>query len=548
MTAKLFRTMLFFSGGILLFCVCLLVHCSGSRFETVIHERLAMEAELAARGVRLAGADFLAELDPEFGLTWIGADGTVLFDRSENRLPGSQLLALEEVQEALEQKTGWAKRLESEKGTPWLYYALALEDGTVLRVAYENQFPARLLFAMSQPLIVLLFVLMAASLILVLQLSKHIVRPLKALSMGNPELMNQYPEFAPLTNYMAEQNRTIGIQLDELMRREREFTAITEHMREAFVLFDYRGGLLSYNSSAAQLLSLENGRKHHSLSTDHNDLREAVNQALAGQHWEGYQTFGDSVYQCLMNPVVSSGQVMGAVLLMVDATEKQHRERLRREFSANVSHELKTPLTSISGFAELMMNGMIPPEKMQECAGDIYQQSQQLIHLVGDIIKISNLDEGCAFPMEQVDLYACAQRVAERLRPAAERKNIQFQLHGSSCCVVGVEQIIDEMIYNLCDNAIQYNVPGGSVLVNIRCGEYMTTVSVSDTGIGIPFGEQERVFERFYRVDKSHSKALGGTGLGLSIVKHGAQFHGADLSMNSAPGMGTTVQISFRKE
>ena len=288
--------------------------------------------------------------------------------------------------------------------------------------------------------------------------------------------------------------------------------------------------------------------KHRNLDKAVPQLRNAVNLALIGQHWEGYWEQSERVYQCLLSPVIQSGQVTGALLFMMDVTEKQKREQLRREFSANVSHELKTPLTSISGFAELMMNGMVPSDKIPECAGEIYKQSQQLINLVGDIIKISKLDEGNLLELERVDVYKAAQNVISRLIPAAQQQSVMINLRGKSCEIMGVPQIIDEMIYNLCDNAIKYNVPGGHIKVTVHPGKRTTAVIVEDTGIGIPYSEQSRVFERFYRVDKSHSKEIGGTGLGLSIVKHGAQYHGAEVSISSVPGKGTKVQILFKND
>ena len=357
-----------------------------------------------------------------------------------------------------------------------------------------------------------------------------------------------FPELQPLISRLQEQNRTIRTQLSELSTRQREFDAITENMREGFLIVDDKCNILSSNRSALRLLGIDGTPKPENLhqAVCSGELLTLVDAALDGTRGDEELSFGGGTWQLYANPVITGSRVTGAILIFMDVTEREQREALRREFSANVSHELKTPLTSITGFAELMKEGMVPKEKMQEFSGDIYRESRRLIDLVDDIIQLSRLDEGTAnFAKTPVDLYVLAGGVIESLRPVAQRQNITLSLSGQHAVIQGVEQLLQEMVYNLCDNAIKYNVPGGNVAVSVWQNGPTTTLSVVDTGIGIPYADQSRVFERFYRVDKSHSKEVGGTGLGLSIVKHAAQYHGAKIELKSDPGKGTAIAVNF---
>ena len=357
-----------------------------------------------------------------------------------------------------------------------------------------------------------------------------------------------FPELQPLISRLQEQNRTIRTQLSELSTRQREFDAITENMREGFLIVDNKCSILSSNRSALRLLGIDDAQKPENLhqAVCSGKLLDLVDNALAGTRGDEEITVGGGTWQLFANPVITAGHVTGAIIIFMDVTEREQREALRREFSANVSHELKTPLTSITGFAELMKEGMVPKEKMQEFSGDIYRESRRLIDLVDDIIQLSRLDEGTAnFSKSPVDLYTLSGQVIESLRPVAQKQDITLTLSGQHAVIEGVEQLLQEMVYNLCDNAIKYNISGGSVTVSVWQNGQTVTLSVVDTGIGIPYADQSRVFERFYRVDKSHSKEVGGTGLGLSIVKHAAQYHGAKLELKSDPGRGTAIAVNF---
>ncbi len=546
MTSKIFKSMVLAEIVILLLSAAVFLFSLDHAFRERAVEELRVQAYLAADGVMRSGREYLEEVSLDTRITWITADGEILFDSggaTENHSDREEILA------AWANGEGNSHRYSDTLGCQCIYYAVRLSDGSVLRMACEEAFVRGLVFSMSKHMIWILVLMIYGSLALALHVAKRIAKPLENLSLDNLYAAEIYTELQPLTDRLREQKRTIRDQMDELLDREREFAAITENMQEGFLLLNANGGVMSYNHSGGIVLDpveAEAGRLV--ISEDFSQLQAAVNLSLLGQHWEGLQEYNHRVYQCIVNPVISSGQVAGVVMFIMDATEKQLREQLRREFSANVSHELKTPLTSISGFAELMMNGMVPPKKMQEFAGDIYKQSQQLIHLVGDIIQLSHLDEGRPVTLERVNLCTVMEQVRDRLLMAAEQYDVSLRVRCKPCEIDGVHQIVDEMLYNLCDNAIKYNVPGGSVTVTIRPEGNGALVSVADTGIGIPYEEQERVFERFYRVNKSHSKEIGGTGLGLSIVKHGAQFHGAELSMKSAPGKGTTVYIRFKNE
>ena len=481
-------------------------------------------------------------------MTWIAANGTVLYDSAAPAQLLESHAGREEIDQALQTGEAQTSRYSKTLLQRTFYYAKLLEGGTVLRVSCtQNSLPAMILMLLTPFLWVATLVLILCG-VLSYRLARQITKPLNAINPDNPAPLPSYPELTPLFDKLREQNRTIGKQMNELQLRQREFTAITENMREGFLLVDCKMHVLSSNHSALEVLGrreLKPGCLLYDAECSQ-EIFDAVDTALSGSHAELLLTIDETSWQVLANPVVASGQVAGAVVLFMDVTEREQRERLRREFSANVSHELKTPLTSISGFAELMKEGLVPPEKIPEFSGDIYKESLRLIGLVNDIIQLSRLDENSTqFQRAPVDLYDLCAQSLERLSPVAARQSVTLALTGEHAEIMGVEQLLKEMIYNLLDNAIKYNVPGGSVTASVRKSAGRTILSVADTGIGIPYAHQPRVFERFYCVDKSHSKEVGGTGLGLSIVRHAAQYHGARLELKSQPGKGTTITVTF---
>ena len=545
MTGKIFRYVFIMGILVLLLCAVLFVGMQYAQTKEETYSALKQEAFYAANGVMLAGKNYLATLDTQNRITWIAVDGKVLFDSEfgENIANQSDYT---EVKEAIKNGEGHGIRKSESSGSDTMYYAVRCEDGTVLRLSKPLSAVWSAFLAVSPVLWITVLVLVLSG-IFAFRAAKQITKPINEIEIERLEHAKVYPELSPLVDRIREQNLTIGEQIDELTRRQKEFSVLTENMSEGFVLTDKNGVILSANTGAARTLpGCEAGL---SLSEcDEESVAEAVKKALGGERAEVYFEQKERCYQIIANPVVSNDKPAGSVVLVVDVTETVQREQLRREFSANVSHELKTPLTSISGFAELMMNDYVPQDKSREFAGDIYRESVRLISLINDIIELSRLDEQTVLPeKEKVDLYGIAEDVLDGLQSAAEKKGVKFSLSGDRASVYGIPNYLDEIVYNLCDNAVKYNRPGGSVAVTVTDKGKTVELSVKDTGIGIPAEYRERIFERFYRVDSARSKGIPGTGLGLSIVKHAAALHGALISLESEPDVGTEITVFFNK-
>ena len=524
MRAKIFRYAVLVGVAALLLSAGMFFRIQLRAEETEIFERLAIEAEYAKNG----------------------RDGTVLYDSAARTDSMENHLSHEEIRQALEQGEGRSSRFSKTLQRRTLYYALRMSDGTVLRVSCDHSTLGGMMRALLLPGAGILVLVLLLSVFLSDRLARQIVRPINSLDMDQPRAV--YPELGPLVDRLRSQNETIADQMADLRRRQEEFSVLTDSMREGFLLLGSRGEILSANHIAQDLLAPSPVQTLEDPACEQTIVQTA-RRALKGSRDEARLNLNDRVWQIIANPVRLDRARAGAVLLMLDITERDQRERLRREFSANVSHELKTPLTAISGFAELMKEGMVPPEQVKEFAGDIYDQSRRLMALVEDILDLSRLEENTRpRPMTQVDLSALAGRVMRQLEPVAERFSILLEQELAPCTVLGDESILEEMLYNLIDNAIKYNRPGGWVRVSTGVRGSFPFACVADNGIGIPPDEHERVFERFYRVDKSRSRAMGGTGLGLSIVKHGATYHNARLSLDSAPGKGSRVTLTFSTE
>ena len=548
MTGKILRNSVLVAVSALLSCALLFFGVMYRNYEDQAFSRLRAEAAAVAQGLSTQGERYLDDFEPADRVTWVSPDGTVLYDSAAPAQELPSHTGREEIEQALETGEAEASRYSQTLLQRTYYYARRMTDSTVLRVSCpQSLLPAMLLMLLTPFLWVAAVVLIVCG-IFSYRLARQITKPINAIDLDNPARLPDYPELTPLFDRLRDQSRTIGRQMDELQLRQREFTAITENMREGFLLVDGKLHILSGNHSAFELLGRQEVKPGELLydADCRPEILDAVETALSGSHAELLLSIDDVSWQVLANPVVASGQVAGAVILCMDVTEREQRERLRREFSANVSHELKTPLTSISGFAELMKEGLVPPEKIPEFSGDIYKESRRLIGLVDDIIQLSRLDENSTqFERAPVDLFGLSEQAMASLRPVADRQSVSLSLQGEHAEIDGVEQLLKEMIYNLLDNAVKYNVPGGSVTLRVNKVGPRTVLSVSDTGIGIPYADQPRVFERFYRVDKSHSKEVGGTGLGLSIVRHAAQYHNARLDLKSQPGKGTTITVTF---
>ncbi len=541
MTGKIFRYS--FLCGVLA-----LVLCTGLFFGLQYRQNLdeaaqtlQQETAYVAQGLRIGGARYLEQLPPEKRVTWMDAEGNVLFDSQRQNLPNQAQLA--EVRDAMAKGCGSATRTSGSEGVTTMYYAQQLEDSTIVRLSQPISAVRAALITVSPVLWVFVLVLTLSG-ILSFRAAKQIVQPINELDLDRPEEIRTYTELAPLVSRLQEQRLTIDEQLETLHLRQKEFSALTDNMGEGFLLVNAQRNVLSANASALQLLPrTEIGQPLPALD-EHTE--SAIQSALDGTRREILLARDGRSWQLIASPVFSRKQLAGAVLLWMDVTEREQREQLRREFSANVSHELKTPLTSISGFAELMAQGTVPQETVVDFSENIHREAQRMITLVEDIIKLSKLDENAQLPpMEPVDLQELGRVVLDSLRQTAARQNVTLELTGQPVTVEGVWQLLHEMVYNLVDNAIKYNRPGGKVTVTVTREKHTPVLSVTDTGIGIPETDQERVFERFYRVDKSHSRRIGGTGLGLSIVKHGAQYHNAQVTLHSVPGTGTTVRLHF---
>ena len=545
MTGKIFRSTFFTALSVLLLAAVLFFSVLYRYYEAEMFDELTVAAGYISHGMELSGTDYLETLDADDRVTWVDSDGTVLYDSVADASAMDNHLDREEIREALETGEGRSNHHSETLLEKTLYYACRLSDGTVLRVSCTQSAMAAMLQVLASALFWILVLMLLVCAFLSFRLARSITHPINDIDLDHPLTGACYRELEPLTARLDEQNRTIRRQMEELSRRQREFTAISDNMCEGLLLLDHRGGILSCNQSARRFLEKPEEKTIRRAGCEP-EVLEAAESALNGRRTESQTVRDERTWQILANPVAASGQVSGALILLLDVTEQEQREALRREFSANVSHELKTPLTAISGFAELMAEGLVPPEKEREFASDIYRESRRLIGLVEDIINLSQLDENAqGFEREPVDLYVLSGEVLQSLRPAAEKQNVTLTLEGRSETVVGVRRILDEMITNLCDNAIKYNREGGSVCVTVGRRNGGVLLKVTDTGIGIPYAHQSRVFERFYRVDKSHSRAIGGTGLGLSIVKHGAQYHDARIELKSEPGQGTEITVQF---
>ena len=519
-------------------------YLSGSRTE-----QLKIETDMCAGGVEAGGMDYINSLDTSgWRLTWIAEDGTVLYDSETDSSQMENHNEREEVKEARKNGYGESVRYSTTLTERQMYCAKLLDDGTVLRLSDSQYTWWTILLSMMQPILFIVTAAVAISLLLAFRLSKNIVKPLNSLDLDSPLENSAYPELEPLLSRLAAQQHQLKLQASELERKRNEFLTATGNMMEGIVLLSDKGELLSINAAASRLLGVSPycvGKDILLLNNSY-EMQELVHRALSGEHTETTLPVGGSDYQINATPVMSDGKVAGAALVIFDVTEKEKAEQIRREFTANVSHELKTPLQSISGCAELLSNGMVKPEDVPEFSHRIYSESQRLISLVEDIIGLSRLDEGAEdMQRTNVDLHKLAETAIDSLSNAAKEAGVALELCGDGAEVYGIPQLLGTIVYNLCDNAIKYNRRGGSVTVTTENGAGGVTLTVSDTGIGIPKDQQDRIFERFYRVDKSHSKDVGGTGLGLSIVKHAALLHNATVSVDSTPGAGTTFTVFF---
>ena len=549
MKKRIFRAILGVALAVLTASLVLIVGVLHGYFQDRVLYELAQATAYVAHGVENEGMDYLTgQLPRNDRITWVASGGAVLYDNWNDSREMGEHTDREEIREARELGRGMAVRHSETMGQTVVYYALRLHDGSILRLATTQYSVWMLVLQALQPVALMMALAFFLALWLAGRLSRQLVEPINALDPGDLEEDREtYEELAPLVRKIRSQNRQIHQQMEDLRRQREEFDAITEHMSEGLLVIDRETRLLSYNGAALSLLqvegAVEQGESVLALNREAG-FRHCVEEALAGRRREELLEREDSCCRVFANPVEEDGVLTGAVLIVMDVTEQERRETLRREFAANVSHELKTPLTSILGTAEILENGMVRPEDVAHFSGNIHREAQRLIGLVNDIIKLSRLDEGGAMAQwETVSLRQVADSVRGQLAQAAAAKQVTVEVEGDCGPIRAVPQIVEEIVYNLWDNAIAYNRSGGSVRVTLADCPGGSRITVADTGIGIPPEAQGRVFERFYRVDKSHSS--GGTGLGLSIVKHGAAYLGARLELKSEPGKGSVFTLTF---
>lgn len=551
MTKKIFKSIMFVCALVLAVGLAAVMGILYSNFDGQMRKELSKEAAYLTYGVEQQGVDYLKNIkDKSARITYIDQDGTVLFDNEADVSEMKNHSDRTEFQKAEKYGAGESSRYSDTLSEKTIYYALRLKDGTVLRVSGTQNSVLALVENLIFPLCGLLCLMLILSGIMASAISKRIVKPINELDLESPEENRIYEELSPLLSKIHRQNREIQNQLELAKQQQEEFALITENMQEGLIVIDKYTMILSANSSAWNLFHMDRGCQGESVYCldREEEFRHAIEQVLSGEHTELVLKLNGSDIQLIANPVIRDKKTEGAVVLLVNVTEKLERESLRREFSANVSHELKTPLTSISGFAEIMQSGLVKCEDIPQFAGRIYKEAQRLLQLVEDVIQISQLDEEkTSYTWEPVDVYQVCKNAFESLKEKAKRLNVHLYICGEYMKMEAVRTLLEEAVYNVCDNAIKYNRNEGSVSVFLTQTAQEIQIVVKDTGVGIPKEDQDRVFERFYRVDKSHSKEIGGTGLGLSIVKHAVGALKGSVILRSEEGNGTEICMKFPK-
>lgn len=548
MTKKIFRSIVFAVAVVLVISFSVVTLVLYNNFSQVSSDKLADQLNIVSTSVELMGDDYLSAFQSEnYRVTWIDTDGTVLFDTEADSDSMDNHSNREEIEEAFKVGVGESERYSDTLMLKMIYRAEKLSDGTVLRISSTQDTVVALVLDVLMPVIVILVLSILLSAFLARWLSKSIVKPLNTINLDNPTDNDVYDELTPMLTKINKQHKQISKQMQELKKRADEFEQIITSMNEGLVLLDKTGSVISMNLAAKNLFkATEDVIGQNFLVVDRNiKMSKCVNDALRGSHSEFREQRNGNEYQFGVNSIESGGKVIGVVIISFDITETAFAERNRQEFTANVSHELKTPLQSIIGSAELLENGLVKPEDTSRFVGNIRKEASRLVTLINDIIRLSQLDENLEIITEETDLFALALDVKSVLESFAKSKQIDIIVTGESRELKGVRRYLYEIIYNLCDNAIRYTGNGGKVEINIGSENEKTVLTVTDNGIGIPFEHQSRIFERFYRVDKSHSKETGGTGLGLSIVKHAVACHGGIIKLDSTVGKGTTIKIIF---
>lgn len=553
MRQKIFRSMGVLIAASLIFFYVLIVGVMYQQLFTNMEKEVEREAIYLRSALNITGVDYLDNQvikDAGNRITLIDSQGTVLFDSFEEIKTMENHKDRPEVIEALKNGKGSSMRFSETLRQQTFYYAFRLDNGMIIRVANTTDSVLTMIMTNMPILLALAFIILVVAMIFARWQTKSIITPINNINLEKPLENDIYDELTPLLHRIENQNHLIEEQLEHLNKKQEEFNAITENMREALIIINKKNTVLSMNRAAVELLNVKRGNcieKHFLTISRNHEFQSTIEEAMSGTPSDAIVILENKYYKIMANPVYLEGALNGCVVLMLDVTEKHRAEQMRKEFSANVSHELKTPLMSISGYAEIIKNGLVKNEDIPEFSGRIYSEATRLSSLVEDIIKLSRLDEDENTPeFEEVNLLVLAEDIKERLLTQAAKKHVELRVIGENVKVKGVRQILDEMIYNLLDNAIKYNEDNGKAGVSVIKENDTIVLSVWDTGIGIPKEHQDRIFERFYRVDKSHSRETGGTGLGLSIVKHGAYYHNADIKIDSEPLRGTKIIITFK--
>lgn len=548
MKKKIFRSIIAVAMVVLFASMLVVTSFIYQYFNSSQVNQLKEELSLAAKAVNDIGEDYFKSFNSSvFRFTVVSKDGTVLYDTEVEPDKMENHANRQEIKEALESGKGSSARSSSTLTEKTFYEAVRLNSGDVLRVSVSQLTVGALIISMLPAICAIVVIAVLISSILSNRMAKKITEPLYQLDLEHPTDNNSYEELTPVLTKIHKQHKQIKLQMEKLHRKSDEFRQIISSMSEGLVLISEKGQVLSMNTAAANIFAVkENAIGRDFLVIDRTtEMSKAVNSALSGEHNEFKAQRNGNEYQFNINPIISDDKILGAVILVFDITDKTFAERNRQEFTANVTHELKTPLQSIIGSAELLENGLVKPEDQKKFVGNIRKEAQRLVILINDIIRLSQLDENHAPATETVDLLEITKEVVEVLSASAAKKNVTLKYEGSSQTICGVHRYIYEIIYNLCDNAIRYNVDGGKVTIIIQNQDGHAALCVKDTGIGIAPEHQSRIFERFYRVDKSHSKETGGTGLGLSIVKHTVQYHGGKITLESEYKKGTTIKVLF---
>ena len=549
MTKKIFKNTVLIVMLVVILCGISILGVLYSYFNRQLVSELNNETNHIATGVELSGMDYLDNMQKnETRITWVATDGTVLYDNQADASKMDNHKDRQEIKEAMTSSAGNSIRYSTTLSQKTIYHAVRLSDGSVIRLSSVVKSIPALALNVIKPAIAILILALIISALLAYRLSKQIMEPLEAMDLDHPIEAEVYDEMSPFIRKIRAQNEQIQETMDRLQTQKSEFAMITENMQEGFLVVDKNAVVLSHNRGITRLFSIDTSvdGKHVLEVNRSEEFLGCIQKAINGVHSEYICQVKERYYNVYANPVFQDNNVAGAVVIITDVTEKEERENLRREFSANVSHELKTPLTSISGIAEIIKNGIVDDKDVKTFAGKIYDEARRLIHLVEDIIKLSQLDEEeQTVEFTQIDLYEISKSVVNHLAPIAAEKQIAVGIKGEHVMIQGIHAVLEEMIYNLCENAIKYNRENGTVDVSVKKEKHNAVLYIKDSGIGIPSDQLDRIFERFYRVDKSHSKEIGGTGLGLSIVKHGAKLHNAEIKIESTLDVGTKIKIRF---